>query len=65
MNYFYKNGALICTCFFCQRNKKHTLMHNNWMRVSSVLLVAESLDPNDSIDVEACTTCAHVREIKK
>lgn len=52
-----------CSCYYCQQNKEHPVrkFHLKFRKISSVLKVAESLDPNDYIHLEACETCSHVR----
>lgn len=55
----------MCSCFFCKDGKPHPDRHKDFRRVSSRLLVAESLDPKDWVPMEACTTCGHQREVQK
>lgn len=66
MDYGYRDGKVICSCYFCSNNKEHPnrKFHDSYRKITSILLVAESLDPKDSIPVEACTTCSHVRRIE-
>lgn len=52
---------MTCNCFFCQQGKDHPDTHAGWGRISSRLLVAESLDPAESIQMVACNTCGHER----
>jgi hypothetical protein len=52
-----------CRCFFCQEGKPHPERHANFTPVTGYLLKAESLDPNDVVYQEACTTCGHVRRV--
>jgi hypothetical protein len=56
-----------CNCFFCSKGSPHPDRgyHTEFMRITSQLLKSESLDPNDSIDLEACTICSHVRVVPK
>lgn len=51
-----------CDCFFCTKGRPHPdETHKTWEPVSHVLLRAESLDPADSLAVEACVLCGHLR----
>ncbi len=56
-----------CDCFFCRSGKVHPdrKYHQEFRRISSVLKVAESLNPDDYIDLEACVTCSHTRIVEK
>jgi hypothetical protein len=51
-----------CKCWFCknQHLHKHSLPVT-WNEVTGHLLVAESLDPNDVVRLEACHLCGHTR----
>jgi hypothetical protein len=55
-----------CECFFCKNGKEHPARHTEFHPTTHLLLKAESLDPRDSVPLEACTTCGHtrVREVK-
>ena len=53
-----------CTCWFCGRGEEHPDdRHPNFHRIGSHLLVAESLKPEDRIDMVACLTCGHRRSM--
>jgi hypothetical protein len=57
-----------CECAFCSSKPPRPHpddRHPRFERISDHLLVAESLDPNDSIPMEACWTCGHKRPMKK
>lgn len=57
--------TVVCSCFFCNFNKEHPDdRHPNFHAISDRLLKAESLDPKDSIPMEACKTCGHRRDKK-
>lgn len=55
-----------CQCYFCALDKDHpmTIMHSNYYSIGTQLLVAESLDEKDSMQLEACETCGHKRVVK-
>ena len=67
MGYKVIDGKIICQCFFCKQDKIHPnrKYHDKYKKMTSVLLVAESLDPKDSIPIEFCETCTHTRVIKE
>lgn len=68
MGYRAVDGKIICDCFFCKIKKEehpNRKYHDVYRRMSHVLLVAESLAPKDSIPIEFCVTCGHVRPISK
>lgn len=50
-----------CNCFFCSKGESHPERHESFHEVSGHLLVAESLNPDDVVRVEACGTCGHQR----
>jgi hypothetical protein len=54
-----------CDCFWCRQRKAHpgNEAHQEFHRISDLLLVAESLRPEDRVQRRACTTCGHVVEI--
>lgn len=52
-----------CSCFFCSQNREHPARHKNFEEVSHHLLKSESLDPADTIRMEACMTCGHRQPI--
>ena len=52
--------ALKCDCWFCQEGKEHPASHQESHRLSDRLLVAESTDPRDRVQVSACTLCGHL-----
>lgn len=52
-----------CRCYFCINGLEHRASHTNYSRISDELLVAESLNPQDSIKMEACTTCGHKQPV--
>lgn len=53
---------ITCTCFFCSRGEAHPdERHPDFHPTTGRLLVAESLDPKDTIPMEACTLCGHSR----
>lgn len=66
MRYRVVDGKISCECFFCKNKKDHPnrKYHDVYTRMSDVLLVAESLDPKDSIAIEFCVTCTHTRPIE-
>lgn len=66
MGYRVVDRKVICECFFCKNEKEHPnrKYHDVYRRMSDVLLVAESLNPEDSIPIEFCVTCTHVRVIE-
>lgn len=66
MGYRVEGRTVVCECFFCKNKKEHPnrKYHDVYTRMSDVLLVAESLDPKDSIAIEFCVTCTHIRPIK-
>jgi hypothetical protein len=55
------NQGPACTCFFCATGRPHPASHTLFTEVSSRLLVAESLDPDDLVKQEACDTCGHLQ----
>jgi hypothetical protein len=57
------DAALRCDCFFCESGRQHpdSKYHREFAEITSVLLVAESLRPEDRIRMEACMTCGHKR----
>lgn len=66
MGYTVVDKQVICQCFYCKESKEHPnrKYHDVYRRMSDVLLVAESLNPEDSIAIEFCVTCTHTRPIK-
>lgn len=55
-----------CKCFFCLNNKEHKhTIPVRWISVTGKLLVAESLDPNDIVPMEACYICGHRQEVSR
>ncbi len=60
-----KDALVQCgTCFWCLGDRAHPegAFHSVYHRISDRLLVADSLDPADRVQVWACTTCGHKRE---
>lgn len=62
-----RDTRVTCDCFFCKDGRPHPdrKYHTEYRQITGILLVSESLDPNDYIYVEACVTCSHKREMKK
>jgi len=52
---------LNCECWFCRNDDKHPKSHVEFFPVTHMLLKAESLDPKDSVALEACELCGHIR----
>lgn len=54
-----------CACLLCQKGKEHKhSFETGWYGITHLLLVPESLDPKDSIPLEACDLCGHKRAKK-
>ena len=53
---------MLCDCWFCEvEHKPHPDNHLGFEEITSLLLEAESLDPAQSVRLEACLTCGHVQ----
>lgn len=55
-----------CKCYYCISDRPHGHgpdLGAEFFSVSSVTTKAESLDPADRIQVEACALCGHKREV--
>jgi hypothetical protein len=53
-------NSVVCNCFFCSQGKKHYHVTDfEWIETNGILLVAESLKPEDTLRVKACTLCGH------
>lgn len=65
MNMAPADTSIPCDCWFCTNSTPHrsTSPHDDFYRVSDILLAAESLRPEDRIPVQACAVCGHKEKL--